>query len=554
MTSEGQMSQPKKIGVGLMLGLGFGILIILICAIVFISFGRVNYIIDTLHTINDVNAQAQRYAINFRGSVHDRAIAIRDVVLSNSEDPKVLQPLLEQISSLEAFYKEAEEAIRKMFGEGLLDTEEARMLEKIQDTQAKSIPLIVQVVQAKIAGDDRKAHELLNVLSPYMTKWLAEINEFIDYQESDSIELTQKLRSDVVEFRVALLFLLACGVGFGVIVALIIIRRLLRLLGGEPYIASEVVSQIASGNLSTHVKYGNKDSMLYSISLMQEKLKEIVQFIIQSSEQINNVASLVSQTSTKAQDSAHVQSQSSASAVSQIEQMNEAVREISDIAKQTEDNSSKTYNISAKGVESINITAQEIGKITEMISSSADNIRSLQQQSVEIGNSANLIADIADQTNLLALNAAIEAARAGEHGRGFAVVADEVRKLAERTASTTQEISNMIRLIQDSIGTSVSSIEAIVPQIEHGQTLIMDSVNTLEQIQSQAKDSFEKAKTVVISSISQEKTMENITSEINGISKLSEETSFALANANKTINELKSISDSLQNYMAYFKL
>lgn len=428
------------------------------------------------------------------------------------------------------------------------------MLKQIQDTQAKSIPLIVQVSQAKIAGDTAKAHELLNVLAPYMTKWLAQINEFIDYQENANTKLTQELRDGVVEFRVILLFLLACSAGFGVIIAFVIIRKLLRLLGGEPHVASEVVSQIASGNLAGCVKYGNKDSMLYSISLMQEKLKEIVQFIIQSSEQINSVAQLVFQTSSQAQDAASVQNQSSVAVAGKIEQMNQAVSEISEIARQTEDNSSKTYDISARGVESINITAQEIGKITEMISSSADNIRSLQQQSVEIGNSANLIADIADQTNLLALNAAIEAARAGEHGRGFAVVADEVRKLAERTASTTQEISNMIRLIQDSIGSSVNSIEAIVPQIEHGQTLIMESVSTLEQIQNQAKDSFEKAKIVVVSSTSQEKTMGDITSEVNGISKLSEETSLALANANKTISELKNISDSLQKYMAYFKL
>ena len=189
-----------------------------------------------------------------------------------------------------------------------------------------------------------------------------------------------------------------------------------------------------------------------------------------------------------------------------------------------------------------------------MISSSAENIRGLQQQSVEIGGSASLIAEIADQTNLLALNAAIEAARAGEHGRGFAVVADEVRKLAERTASTTAEIANMIKLIQDGIGTSVDAIEAIVPQIDKGQKLIMDSVQTLEEIQNQAQDSLQKAKAVASSSSQQEDTMQSISNDMQGISTLSQETSLSLENANKTISELKNISDSLKNYMAYFKI
>ena len=246
--------------------------------------------------------------------------------------------------------------------------------------------------------------------------------------------------------------------------------------------------------------------------------------------------------------------QSSTQVAGKIEQMNKAVIEVSNIAQQTEENSTKSVEISTKGVEIINITAEEIGKITEMISSSAENIRGLQQQSVEISGSASLIAEIADQTNLLALNAAIEAARAGEHGRGFAVVADEVRKLAERTASTTAEIANMIKLIQDGIGTSVDAIEAIVPQIDKGQKLIMDSVQTLEEIQNQAQDSLQKAKAVASSSSQQENTMQSISNDMQGISTLSQETSLSLENANKTINELKNISDSLKNYMAYFKI
>ncbi len=246
--------------------------------------------------------------------------------------------------------------------------------------------------------------------------------------------------------------------------------------------------------------------------------------------------------------------QSSTQVADKIGQMNKAVIEVSNIAQQTEENSTKSVEISTKGVEIINITAEEIGKITEMISSSAENIRGLQQQSVEIGGSASLIAEIADQTNLLALNAAIEAARAGEHGRGFAVVADEVRKLAERTASTTAEIANMIKLIQDGIGTSVDAIEAIVPQIDKGQKLIMDSVQTLEEIQNQAQDSLQKAKVVASSSSQQEDTMQSISNDMQGISTLSQETSLSLENANKAISELRNISDSLKNYMAYFKI
>ena len=545
----------KKTSIGVILGFGFGVLIVFSCVMVFLSLNRVSSINASLSEINDKNALAQRYAINFRGSVHDRAVAVRDVVLISSEDKNGLQQLLEQINALEKFYKEAEDNMKQKFIDAkLLNKKELSILHSIEETQAKAIPLIVQIIQAKLAGDSQKARTILTTLSPYFTQWLAEINEFIDYQENANSGLTHQLRSDVSEFRILLLVLLACSVIFGVIVAIVIIRNLLRLLGGEPYIASYIVSKIANGDLSGHITYKNKDSILSSIASMQEGLREIVEAITHSSQQVNKIALEVSDVARKAQDDANTQMQNSAAIVGKIEQINHSVAEVSDIAKQTEENSVKSVEISSKGVEIINITAQEIGKITEMISSSADNIRGLQQQSVEIGGSAGLIAEIADQTNLLALNAAIEAARAGEHGRGFAVVADEVRKLAERTASTTAEIANMITLIQESIGVSVNSIEAIVPQIDKGQKLILDSVHTLEEIHSQAQDSLQKAQVVASSSVQQEDTMQSILHDMQSISTLSQETRNSLENTNKAIGELKNISDALKKNMTHFKV
>ncbi len=134
------------------------------------------------------------------------------------------------------------------------------------------------------------------------------------------------------------------------------------------------------------------------------------------------------------------------------------------------------------------------------------------------------------------------------------VVADEVRKLAERTASTTAEIANMITLIQESIGVSVNSIEAIVPQIDKGQKLILDSVHTLEEIQSQAQDSLQKAQVVASSSVQQEDTMQSILHDMQSISTLSQETRNSLENTNKAIGELKNISDALKKNMTHFKV
>ena len=246
--------------------------------------------------------------------------------------------------------------------------------------------------------------------------------------------------------------------------------------------------------------------------------------------------------------------QSSSDIVGKINVISEAIIEISHTAKLSEDNATKSVELSSQGVEVIHTTAEEIGKITQLINSSATNMRGLQQQSLEISTSASLIAEIADQTNLLALNAAIEAARAGEHGRGFAVVAEEVRKLAEKTATSTSEIAKIIQLIQSSIETSVQSIEEVVPQIQKGQDLISNSVTLLNQIQHQAQDSLAKAKEVAYSSSQQESVITDITKDVHNISELSINTEKSLQNANNTIENLQEISDTLKKQMGYFKI
>ena len=168
----------KKTSIGVILGFGFGVLIAFSCVMVFLSLNRVSSINASLSEINDKNALAQRYAINFRGSVHDRAIAVRDVVLISSEDKNGLQQLLEQINALEKFYKEAEDNMKQKFIDAkLLNKKELSILHSIEETQAKAIPLIVQIIQAKLAGDSQKARTILTTLSPYFTQWLAEINE-----------------------------------------------------------------------------------------------------------------------------------------------------------------------------------------------------------------------------------------------------------------------------------------------------------------------------------------------------------------------------------------
>lgn len=211
--------------------------------------------------------------------------------------------------------------------------------------------------------------------------------------------------------------------------------------------------------------------MLASVAQMQEKLRAIVIEVMKFSDELNARANEVAKVSEESKTSSYHQAQSSEESVGHIKEIVETVNGVSNIAKQTEENSGYTTELSTKGREAMQITIAEIEKITQTVTLSAEHIRMLEKHSQDISGSADLIKEITDQTNLLALNAAIEAARAGEAGRGFAVVSDEIRKLAERTGVATSEISRMIEVIQSETQIAVEAVQNAVPQVEKGMEL-----------------------------------------------------------------------------------
>ena len=307
------------------------------------------------------------------------------------------------------------------------DPKEVELVGKI-DKSMKEFNVLVDKLLPMIVRQKWDASIIVSEkLEPQERLLSMQLDKLIAYHTQVMEEQKASTTSTLKETMLAAIIAIIASVGASIMVALLIARSLTRQIGGEPDYAAEVMKEIAHGNLGISVKIGKGDnsSLLYNLSRMTSELNGALRTVERSVQELHH---------------------SAGSAES-------AARTASGDARQ--------------GVEVIQGAVREMDAISTLIKSTAGSIHELGRQSQTIDNIVSVIRDVADQTNLLALNAAIEAARAGEQGRGFAVVADEVRKLAERTTKATGEIAEMIGAIRVS---SQQAVEAMNQSVERAHT------------------------------------------------------------------------------------
>lgn len=242
-------------------------------------------------------------------------------------------------------------------------------------------------------------------------------------------------------------------------VCMLIVRGVTRTLGGEPEYAAQVVHRVAEGDLSTAINITANDttSLLASLSLMQQKLRQMMVEVGNYSDQVAAASTELSQINQQTSAGMERQNTEISSAAVAMNEMTSTLQEVSRNTQQAAQAATEAEHQSKQGQDIVSNTMRDLTALSKEVSSAAGIIRMLKQDSDQIGSILQVIESIAEQTNLLALNAAIEAARAGESGRGFAVVADEVRTLASRTKDSTTEIKLMIDKLQQGTDSAVKA-------------------------------------------------------------------------------------------------
>jgi methyl-accepting chemotaxis protein len=273
-----------------------------------------------------------------------------------------------------------------------------------------------------------------------------------------------------------------------------------------------------------------------------------------SANQIADIARRVSETSNNVYSSAESQSDAASAVAATIEQVSCAIDETAQLANQAEATVLTTRGDSERALKVTHETMSDIGRIVASIGESSAKVGVLAENSQAISNIINVIKDIADQTNLLALNAAIEAARAGEQGRGFAVVADEVRKLAERTTQSTQQISTLISNIRSQIEVTVSSMSEASDQ---SNSIVVKSREAEVALTSIAKGNAEvsiRVQDIALSIREQSSAVQGITRNMEQIAQGTEQTSAATRDSSATSRDLDRLAETLRSAVAAYRI
>ena len=532
--------------------IGFGAVIVMMIAITIIGINNVNAIDKAMTVITDMNSVKQRYAINFRGSVHDRAIAIRDVVLlSESQE---LQGTLKDINNLETFYNDSRVPLDQLMINGSTVSEE-NILDSIKQIERKTMPLVKQVINEVQQGNKQQAQSLLlSSVRPAFVEWLAAINQFIDYQEVGNQQETKMVRETAAGFEGIMLLLTSIAFLISGFIVYRIAHGLKVSLDGEPSEVASLLSKVADGDLTQTIEARYENSVLFSLKKTQNQLSSTVANIACASNEINTQIDIVSTGSADVLSLVQQQRAYTVEATENLNDMRDKTYTVSELLVQTEQNSSQTLESCTLGSQSVNATAAEIQNVLTTVSSALDKLQKLEQRTKDISGIISVISGISDQTNLLALNAAIEAARAGESGRGFAVVADEVRTLAQSTGSATSEIETMLTEITKETADSVIAMESTIPKIENGLALSIGSTELLKAIENQANDSLLNVRQVVEASKAQIIAIDALYEGMKSVADMADSSTRSLEKNNDVANTLEALANNLNTQIAYFKV
>ena len=515
-----------------------------------------------INTLESIQADIQQYQ-SLMSDVEVNTTQ-RDEALSNLETKaRILGSSLKAHSSLffaSAMFEDMRRAERKF----LVERDSSSVKSYLEDAKRMQGPL----KSASISAEEKA--QVAKALESYSNEFqsVVRLTESGEQLSQDMVttasrvigsanSLRERQADNMESNRKQATTLIFGATGIAVLLGILMAYLITRAITSPINHAVAIASEVASGNLSVRIDNNRTDEigrLMAALATMVSGLRELVRSIESGASNIAASAEELSTVTSQTSDGIHRQKHETDQVAAAMNQMTATVSEIARNAEQAFAIASDAANQATEGEHEVRETVSQVNGLAKEVSQSMEIIQGLQTETANIGTVLDVIKSVAEQTNLLALNAAIEAARAGEQGRGFAVVADEVRSLAQRTQSSAQEIETLVTSLQSSAENSVSAMES-------SATLASDTLKratatgaSIARITGAVEEIKQYNSQIATASEQQTSVAEEINQNITSIRDVTDQSASSSNQTASSSSELARLGSELQTLVSRFRL
>lgn len=542
------MNFLASLKVGTRLGVGFGLLLLFVTVLGVVGLNRMAFLQENIDQIVNQNFVKIELANTMRDAVRYQAVALRDVVLQ--EDLAFKKKELKLMREARKKYRAAEEELDKM----ITSTDAGTYLTKIKSGEAVVQPLVDETIDFSLNDKHIDAGNVVrDKVRPVQLQLVSDIEEMLVHFQTVNQEAAIEAKQTYRKTQIAMIALALFAMVLGVAIAFFITRSITTPLN----VAVDVAHKISMGDLTATIGQAGNDEvgmLLQALGEMNLNLSKIISGVKDASNNVAGSSARLSGAAGQVSSRAETQVEQVMQVGAAMEEMAVSIAEVAEGAGNVVEAAGKTQKIAQDGSKNIAMGQESSRRITASVNVSSTSVGELSREIQKISEVAKVIKDIAEQTNLLALNAAIEAARAGEQGRGFAVVADEVRKLAERTSISTTDISSMVNSISSKTVSAVESMNQVQRDVKEGESLNNLTRDILSQIVASAEDVNKLAKDIASATNEQKSATSDTAVSMEKISVITEENSISIHDVGDAADTLAKTAGELQLLVGQFKL
>lgn len=509
---------------------------------------------DGIETLYKTNMSNVMQIDKIMGLMKDNRIQLLLSLQHDPANPETVKlhdhALAQHLNAVEKNLEEID-AIWKEYVSKPTSAEEKKMVDDFAEKRGKFFAEGLKPVRdAILAGQYHEATDItITKLNPLCRAANESVQKMLEFEKLEA----QKTHSAAESHFHTTMALVICAIVVSVLLSVVLGIMIIRSISSAAKALIQASGAMAHGDLTRRVGLTSNDELGtigHSFDAMAESFSNVVNKIALTAADLTYSAAQVHSNSEEMAKGADNVAAQAGTVATAGEEMAATSGDIARNCQMAADGARLVSDEAMKGSSIIQESIQVMGHISERVSATAATVDTLGQRSDQIGQIIGTIEDIADQTNLLALNAAIEAARAGEQGRGFAVVADEVRALAERTTKATREIGEMIKSIQTETKHAVSAMQEGVNEVERGTHEAGRSGDAMNTILEQINNLSMQVNQIATAAEEQTATTSEISKNILEITEVSSQTSASAHNSTAEGNKLNMLAESLTNVLA----